>query len=423
VNDERIAHLEALLARIRSRKRPPRANPYLPDPRPRRTSPLEIPTPLAAFRPSPLPNAQPVAPTAVPAPPPSRPKHASRPEVPVPGLYAKGSLESPYAQPEGELSWPPPPVEPARVASESVSPSWDVLSETRESREAHESRPEPAPPRTDSVPPMAVVELEVDPDPSSPPPPLASAPPVSAASRIAADDASVEGSAPASRRTVEEPLESRSRLVSAPPVAALDSADGVDSGDTIEPLDALDPLDTLEPLEPIEPLDVMEPLDLGTDPRPPAASDPTIEVAAAEVSRAELDALAEDEEPPSSSRRPITIEEKMSELDDDVAPLHTPPPESGRLPAALPTFELAFEPQVNALRLEELPTASELTTVRADAPEAAKAAKARDAREHGDVTVVRAEPPEETEVAVFVTGRGAAGAKTFGEILDDALSL
>lgn len=395
-DDPRIAHLEALLARIRSRKRPPRGSPYLPDARPRRTSPLEIPTPLAAFRPSPLPNAHPAPSPAVPAAPPSRPKYASRPEVPVAGLYAKGSVESPYAQPEGELSWPPPPVEP-------------------------ESRPEPAPLKTDSVPPMAVVELDVDPDPSIPPPPLAPAPPVSA-SRSAADDASAEGSGPASRRTVEEPLESRSRLVSAPPVAALDSGDGVDSGDAIEPLDALEPLGTLEPLEPMEPLephDIMEPLDLGTEPRPPAASDPTIEVAAAEVSRTELDALAEDEEPPSSSRRPITIEEKMSELDDDVAPLHTPPPESGRLPAALPTFELAFEPQANALRVEEVSTASEPTTIPADAP----AAKARDAREHGDVTVVRAEPPEETEVAVFVTGRGAAGAKTFGEILDDALSL
>jgi hypothetical protein len=402
-DDPRIAHLEALLARIRSRKRPPRGSPYLPDPRPRRTSPLEIPTPLAAFRPSPLPSAQPAPPAAAPPPPPSRPKYASRPEVPVAGLYAKGSLDSPYAQPEGELSWRPPPVEPDRPATESA-PTWEVR-EVREVGTLGESRPEPPRVVTDSVPPMAVVELEVDPDPSIPPPPLSPALAISAAAGIAPDDATLDGSAPASRRTVEEPLESRSRLVSAPPLAA------PDSGDTIEPLEPLEPLDTIEPLEPLEPLDVMDPLDLGTGPRPPAASDPTIEVAAADVSRAELEALAEDEEPPSSSRRPITIEEKMSELDDDVAPLHTPPPESGRLPAALPTFELAFEPQANSLRVEEVPKGSELTTVRAEG------------MDRSDVSVVRAEPPEDAEVAVFVTGRGASGAKTFGEILDDALSL
>jgi hypothetical protein len=134
-------------------------------------------------------------------------------------------------------------------------------------------------------------------------------------------------------------------------------------------------------------------------------------VAAAEVSRAELDAL-EEQEPPSSSRRPITIEEKMSELDDEVAPLHTPPPESGRLPAALPTFELAFEPEAAAGA--EAPDRTDKSTVRIEATE-----------ERPEMSVIRAElPSDHAEVAVFVNRpRSYPGAKTFGEVLDDALSL
>jgi hypothetical protein len=156
----------------------------------------------------------------------------------------------------------------------------------------------------------------------------------------------------------------------------------------------------------------MEPLDLANEPPPLLPSDPTIEVAAAEVSRAELEALAEDEEPPSSSRRAITIEEKMKELDDDVAALHPPPPESGRLPTALPTFELAFEPEANSIRLEEVAEPSDVGTVRAEATERA------------EVIVTRAEPPEEAEVAVFVTPtRTGPSVKTFGDVLDEALSL
>jgi hypothetical protein len=176
---------------------------------------------------------------------------------------------------------------------------------------------------------MEVIELEVDPDPSIPPPPISSVP---------------DG---AFGRTGEDaPFESRSRLVSAPPVA----------------LDGLD------------------------EPAPGAASDPTIEVAAAEVSRAELDALEGDDGAPSSSRRPISLEEKMSERDEDVVPLHAPPPESGKLPTAAPTIELGFEP----------PLAKEVT---------------------------RATPAPQANVASFVGRAPAPSAKTFGELLDDTLSL
>ena len=196
---------------------------------------------------------------------------------------------------------------------------------------------------------------------------------------------------------MEEPLESRSRLVSAPPVAP-------------ESVDAM------------EPPGAMEPLDLGNEPTPLAPSDPTIEVAAAEVSRAELDALVEEEEPPSSSRRMITIEEKMQELDDDVAPLHPPPPESGRLPTALPTFELAFEPEANSIRLEEVHEPSDLGPIRVEA--SAVRVEASPDRERTEVSVTRAEPPEDAEVAVFVAPtRSGVSAKTFGDVLDDALSL
>jgi hypothetical protein len=187
---------------------------------------------------------------------------------------------------------------------------------------------------------MEVIELEVDPDPSIPPPP------VSGTLMEAFGAPYPDG--PSGSLPVEEALESRSRLVSAPPLP-------------------------------------LEPLDVGDEPPGHAPSDPTIEVAAAEVSRAELEALEADRAP-TSSRRPISMEEKMNEL-DDVVPLHTPPPESGRLPAATPAFDLGFEPE--------------------PAPH-----------------VVRAEPDPGADVAVFVGGPpGTSDVKTFGELLDDALSL
>jgi len=72
------------------------------------------------------------------------------------------------------------------------------------------------------------------------------------------------------------------------------------------------------------------------------------------------------------------MEEKMNEPEDAV-PLHTPPPASGKLLAAAPAIELES---------------------------------------------VQANLPPRVEVAVFVTGsRGEGTGTSFGELLDDALSL
>jgi hypothetical protein len=182
------------------------------------------------------------------------------------------------------------------------------------------------------------VELEVDPDPSVPPPSMAP----------------VSGHA--------EPLESRSRLVSAPP-AKLELE-----------LDDSDP-----------------------DPEPPSKpSDPTIEVAAAEVSGMELAAIeeAESERAPASSRRPISIEAKMAEPVEEEAPLHTAPRESGAHRAAVPALDVGFEP---------IP-----------APPAAPSPA------HEAIFAT----PAPAQVASFV-GQTSAGRspKSFGELLDDALSL
>ncbi len=191
----------------------------------------------------------------------------------------------------------------------------------------------PVAPDPPEPPPMEVVELEIDPDPSIPPPSLA---PVSGA----------------------EVLESRSRLVSAPPVALdQDEEDGPPGG------------------------------------YDDAASDPTIEVAAAEVSRLELEAIEASEadeahdRAPTSSRRPISLEEKMSEPDD--VPLHTPPPESGALPAVSPAIDVGFEPAPAVM----------------PAPRAIPMA------------------PKQVEVAAFVGHAPDATAPSFGDLLDATLAL
>ncbi len=335
IDTERIAKLQALLERVQSRSHAPRRA-ALRTP-PARPSVLEdvvarasLPSPIASAPPPPLPAitaavppavpplteffelpspslppSPPAPPTAAPAPPappspPVRPKHAPRPEVPA-GLFSAGRLE--------------PTSSPTEIAA---------------ARNGVWSPPDP--------PPMEVIELEVDPDPSLPPPPF--------------DDASFEDTRPGDLAPVVSfpaPLESRSRLVVADAIADESPA----------------------PLE-------SEP--------PAPASDPTIEVAAVEVSQREIEAL-EEELAPSSSRRPISLEEKMSEVDD--APLHAAPPESGSLPAAVPAIDLAFE----------------------------REAEAEAKRTH-------AEPDVRAQVAVFLPASPPApAAKTFGELLDAALSL
>jgi hypothetical protein len=194
----------------------------------------------------------------------------------------------------------------------------------------------------------------------------------------------------------EEGLSSRSRLVSAPPVA-LDAVDDFhdDSADLME--------DDDEDEEEEE-----EPFALSVPVPGHAASDPTIEAAPAEVTQAEMDAIAADEESeraPTSSRRPISMEAKMSELEEDSPPLHAPPPASGKLPTASPAIEIE-------------PVESQPMPVAAIAAVATPSAKL--ARES-----VRAEAlPPQAEVAVFV-GRTPSdlAAKTFGDLLDATLAL
>ncbi len=277
---------------------------------------------------------------------------------------------------------------------------------------------------------MEVVELEVDPEPADTPAPVASAPreePVSGRADTAPAFSSPDSSSSADPNTqVPAPLESRSRLV----VAATAIVDG---GEALEPADegAFDQ----------------------------AASDPTIEAAAADVSAEAL----EDEEAPSSSRRPISLEAKMSEPDDDAAPLHSAPRESGRIPAALPNLELADvtpssvenapigahaekPPAVSPLessgahadstpalspfesiggRAGSTPALSPFESIggRAGSTPALSPVESEEPEGSG-VNVHPLEPPARTEVAQFVTTpRPRATPKTFGELVDEALSI
>jgi hypothetical protein len=347
-DDDRIAKLQALLARVRSRSRAPRTpgGPYPPR-APVRPGPLEIATPMAAFRPSPLPPPEALATTSPPQPEP----------LPLP------------------IALPLPPIQTTYATRPEVPSGLFVT-----------PQPHPSGVRAVEPPPMEVIELEIDPDPSMPPPPVSG--PRDDHDASLDDFSSAPGERPSGPLLAETRFESRSRLVSALPAALA----------AFEPLEAPQPLDSLDSLDPLDQLDP------ALDPPGHVPSDPTIEVAAAEVSRAELDAL-EAEHAPSSSRRPISMDEKMSELDDDV-PLYNAPPESGRLPAVSPTFDLTFVE----------PTFAEATE-----PGATSAIRA----ERPAVTRVPGLPgTTESDVAVFV-GAAPSGATptTFGELLDDALSI
>jgi hypothetical protein len=174
--------------------------------------------------------------------------------------------------------------------------------------------PEPSQVRPIEPPPMEVIELDLEPDPTIPPP-------------------SME---PSSRE-----LESRSRLVSAPPVTLED-----------EEVHAM----------------------------PTAAASGPVNLAGPDADI--------DEPAPSSSRRPISVEEKLKQLAEDDDAVHVPPPESGKVPAA-PIINLD-EPDVTPpLRPE---------TARATLPDAA-------------------------EVASFIGDTPRGEAVTFGALLDATLAL
>jgi hypothetical protein len=258
--------------------------------------PLDAPTPVAAFLPSSIP------------PPPS-------------------SLPNPLDVPTPVTAFMPSSIPPAPSTQPTPEPRRPTLRPGTAPGLFGIVPPEPSHARPVEPPPREVVELEVDSVSSIPAPPAAG-PVLDRPDRGA--DAAPNG------LPTEDPLESRSRLVSAPPVS-------------------------LEASEPQAP-----------------PSEPTLEVVSAEISATELAALEADRSP-TSSRRPISMEEKMNDAGDDAVPLHTPPPESGKLRAAAPTIELeAVQPDL----------------------------------------------PPRADVALFVGGpRSESPQKTFGELLDEALSL
>jgi hypothetical protein len=308
-DDDHIDKLEALLERVRGRPRDPNPPPPAPE-TPVSTidvAALDIATPVPAPNPAPAP----VAPNGLDVP---TPVHAFMPS----------SIPPPSSEPSTQ------PVGPRRdTLRPGNSPGLFGLGPPDTSRVRPMEPPPPAPADAApaqgyEAPPMEVVELDIDPNPSVPPPPVSG---------------HVVESWDTGRATIphEEPFESRSRLVSAPPAA---------------------------PSEPVEPSE------------PPVASSPILEVASAEISATELEAR---ERAPTSSRRPISMEEKMNEPDDYATALHAPPPESGKLPTAAPAIELQ---------------------------------------------AVQPELPPRADVAVFVTApKGELARTTFGELMDDALSL
>ena len=127
----------------------------------------------------------------------------------------------------------------------------------------------------------------------------------------------------------------------------------------------------------------------------------------------DLDGLdAVEEAAPSSSRRPITLEEKMREVEGDDDALHVVPPESGRQPAALP-IDLELSPDVAAVRgtEERVHTAHTAHTTHATGA----------AHTMPEVTWPAPVPGE--SVAAFVGRPPEPRAATFGELLDDALDV
>jgi hypothetical protein len=152
-------------------------------------------------------------------------------------------------------------------------------------------------------------------------------------------------------------------------------------------------------------------------------------------------AALEDDRPPSSSRRPISLEEKMAE-EDDAVPLHPPPPKSGRLPAASPSIEMGFDadPSTGVRRYDELRAEPAAEAKPADAkPAEAKApepkpieAKGPEApKTHEEPEAALAASPAATAVApagvpvARFIGRAPRelAAATFGELLDASLEI
>jgi len=122
---------------------------------------------------------------------------------------------------------------------------------------------------------------------------------------------------------------------------------------------------------------------------------------------------AREDRAPASSRRPVApqSEPRLEQLafgtDDVLPPLHTPPPESGRVPAS-PDGE--FNGDVTGVR-ETTPPPSKLSDLGFEPqPEA-------------DAEITRASLDGSVQVARFVGETGSSLPKTFLTVLDDALTL
>ncbi len=217
---------------------------------------------------------------------------------------------------------------------------------------------------------------------------------------------------------LEDPSESRERLVAAP---------------------AFDELTDTTHLPPV---------DDGDGPtlsrRSPADDDaPELEVGAS----AELEPEAGTEEPPVSSRRPISLEPPEPPLDElafgDAAPAptpHTPPPESGRQVALTPA-DLDFEGEATGVRSKHEESADKLPTLPPAPPAQAAAAHVAE----GTSARAKSVPPpsvppvalvpkvtpqtvqpilETTGVAVAFVGKPVEfRPASFGDLLDASLDL
>jgi hypothetical protein len=336
--EERIAKLRLLLARVRERRR------FRSEPPPQyvdldamareieeETNGLSrVPPPVSPslFAPPPLrPSAKPPAPEWIAAPDDTSLGRSLAEVTEVALRHAEGGLGGPLDaawHPEEGAGAPagaprrhgPPPLPPLAHGPPPLPPFPPP--------EAEVSRIRAVDALLDAAPPD-VIEVDLEPEPSVPPPPPASTrePPGSTQ-----EPPGSTREPPASTREpppggpfAEERLESRSRLVSAPPLDADDDVESVGEDDLVVPGSER----TIE--HDVEPDHAPE--------REPALFD---DGDRATVLFGDADARA-----PGSSRRPISLEEKMLESeDDDAPPLHVPPPESGKLPAATPAIDLSL---------------------------------------------------------------------------------
>jgi hypothetical protein len=145
----------------------------------------------------------------------------------------------------------------------------------------------------------------------------------------------------------------------------------------------------------------------------------------------DMEVLAEDEEAPVSSRRAVAAEpeERLARMafgTDEPPPLHTPPPESGQLPAAPSEFDFDITGVRSAKPLPPLHT--EPPEALADSAEPAAAREPSPLREPLPPRelvpeVTRAEPAPSETVADWVDEAQAFAPPSFVALLDASLSL